>query len=177
MKRQSGFTLLELMVALAIAAVLASVAVPNMIAYRSNQRLSAAARQILGVMQETRMLAIKEGREIVVRFDIATQSYLIFADTGEEDADGNKILDEDKNIVGAGNGILDEGEDIISEETLPSDIRMTEATFARGVPRTRFDFRGMATQFGGHVSLANARGSALRVTLRASGSAVIKKDI
>lgn len=166
MRRQAGFTLIELMVAIAVMAVLAAIAVPNMVSYRSNQRLGASAREVLGSMQDARMLAIKEGQDITLSFDTADGSYLIFADSGTIGADGN--------LQGANNGVLDGDEVSFSQGELPEDIRMTNASFAGGVPRIRFNFRGMATGFGGNVVLTNARGNALTVVLRGSGSAVIR---
>ncbi|BCS99262.1 hypothetical protein DSLASN_48940 [Desulfoluna limicola] len=66
MKNQRGFTLLELMVAVALIAIVASVAVPSWREFVANRRTAGASREILNALQHTRMKAIKEGQTITV---------------------------------------------------------------------------------------------------------------
>lgn len=178
MKQQNGFTLLELMVVMAIAAVLAVLAVPNIVAYRSNQRLSASAREILGAMRDARMNAIRYQKNTILTFDLdndglvdSPNRYLVFVNDGEgtSDDDGNGVLD------GAENSSHDPTEEVIVKESfLPADIEIINASFAGGVPRTSFDMRGMVTGFGGNVVVRNGRGDMQRITLRITGNANIE---
>jgi prepilin-type N-terminal cleavage/methylation domain-containing protein len=57
--RSHGFTLVELMVALTIAAIILSFAVPSFRTFRQNNRLTAVANDLLGAMQTARTEAIK----------------------------------------------------------------------------------------------------------------------
>lgn len=62
----SGFTLLELMVTIGVAGVLAAVAIPNMRDFIRNNRLTAAANDMLHSTQVARSEAIKRQQNVVV---------------------------------------------------------------------------------------------------------------
>nr|WP_269434651.1 GspH/FimT family pseudopilin [Desulfosarcina alkanivorans] len=57
--RRSGFTLMELMVTIAIIGLLVAIATPNAIAWRNNAHFNAAVREVKGAIEGTRMAAIK----------------------------------------------------------------------------------------------------------------------
>lgn len=57
--RKSGFTLLELVVSIAILSILAGIAVPNYISYLPKARLKGAANTVLVDLMAARMKAIK----------------------------------------------------------------------------------------------------------------------
>ena len=65
-RTSAGFTLMELMVTLAIAGVLAAVAMPNMRVFMQNNRLSGASNDLLGSFQLARSEAIKRQENVVV---------------------------------------------------------------------------------------------------------------
>ena len=64
--KQSGFTLIELIVIIAILGVFAGIAVPNFLSYMPKYRLNGAARQIMGDLMAARMQAVKENRKVGV---------------------------------------------------------------------------------------------------------------
>ena len=62
-----GFTLIELMVTLAIAAVLLLIAVPSMISFKRNAELTSATNELLASINAARSDAMKRGVNAVIR--------------------------------------------------------------------------------------------------------------
>ena len=81
MRTNSGFTLAELMIAIAIVAILASLAIPNIIAWLPNYRLQSGAEEIQSALQLARASAIKENATATVAFDTANETYRAFVGT------------------------------------------------------------------------------------------------
>jgi type IV fimbrial biogenesis protein FimT len=65
-KRTSGFTVLELMVVLAIAGVLAAIAIPAMGNFMRNSRITAAANDVMAALHFTRSEAIKRRQPVTL---------------------------------------------------------------------------------------------------------------
>jgi len=76
----AGFTLIELMIVIAIFAILSAIAVPNMIGWRERAKLSGAAENLRGDLQWAKIRAIRDHNVFAVVFD--TDRYLV------KDADG-----------------------------------------------------------------------------------------
>ena len=68
MHKNSGFTLMELMTTIAIIAVLAAIAVPNMIGWRSGTKLQGAVENLRGDLQLAKLKAVQEGDVVTVTF-------------------------------------------------------------------------------------------------------------
>jgi type IV fimbrial biogenesis protein FimT len=66
MKKTKGFTLIEIMVALAIFAILASIAVPNFVQMINDNRMSTEANQFITALNLARSEAIKRGESVTV---------------------------------------------------------------------------------------------------------------
>ena len=63
----SGFTLLELMITIAIAAVLAGIAIPSFKSSISSNRLTTNANELVTALNLARSEAVKRGQQVVVR--------------------------------------------------------------------------------------------------------------
>jgi len=67
-KRTLGFTLIEMMVVIAVIAVLSAIAVPSFMEYARNKRLNGAARQVYTDLMNARQQAVTENKKIIVQF-------------------------------------------------------------------------------------------------------------
>ena len=82
MKKNSGFTLLELAVVIAIIGILSGIAIPNFINWLPKYKLKNAAMDIRGNLNATRLNAVKTNADWAVFFDKANNSYHICSDSG-----------------------------------------------------------------------------------------------
>lgn len=91
--RQRGFTLIELMIVLVIAALLMLVAAPAFSTFMARQQLAGDVNQLLSVMTFARSEAIKQRQPITVRFSPPNE----FSTTRrpEECRDGERIDEND----------------------------------------------------------------------------------
>lgn len=82
MKRHNaGFTIYELMIAIAIIAVLSAIAVPNIIGWRERAKLRGAAGNLRGDLQWAKLRAIRDHDNVSVVFE--ADRYEIFLDNGD----------------------------------------------------------------------------------------------
>ena len=84
-QRARGFTLIEVMIAAAIVAALVIIAVPNLDAWRVNQRVKTAARQVSSAFTLARSEAIRTGN-----------LHIVFV---QEDTLGSNLTDDDGTVV------------------------------------------------------------------------------
>jgi len=98
MKREKGFTIIELVVIIVIMAILALIAIPGFSRWLPNYRLRAATRDIFSNFQHAKLTAIKRHRTCVISFDRnaggTIDGYVVYVDSGnnlELDA-GDEVL-------------------------------------------------------------------------------------
>ena len=79
-KMESGFTLAELIMVVAIFGILTAIAIPTFISMMPKYRLNGAARQVMGDLMAARMKAVKENTKVTVarlsdhEYEISTAS-------------------------------------------------------------------------------------------------------
>ncbi len=145
----SGFSLIEIMVTIAIVAIVGMIAIPNMISWRGERQLRGAANNLLGDFQLARMQAIRESETVALRFNVGGGAYSVFFDPNN-------------------NGTLDGGERTIRNVILPTGITIQAAAFSGGVVWANYDTRGMPVRFGS-ATLRNVAGNQLGVTMNRVG--------
>ncbi len=84
MRKDAGFTLIELIIIIVIVGALTAIAVPNFMTYQSNFRLTGALSSLRGDLVGARMLAIK--RFVQYRVVFSSGGYLIQRGTSSSGA-------------------------------------------------------------------------------------------
>lgn len=80
LKRHEGFTVMELILTIAVAMVVLAIAIPSFFTFLPTLRLSYAARQVATDLQLARMKAISQNRKFRVNFSGST--YTLQKDNG-----------------------------------------------------------------------------------------------
>lgn len=142
-RRPDGFTLIELMVTISIAAILLMVAAPSFVAMQRNSELTAAANSLVAGINAARGEAMKRGvNAVVVPTDAANwrNGWTVFVDTST-----------------ARNGTLDASDIVVQQQpALASYFNVTGSGTATGTtaPYMMFDPSGYAkTKAGGFGEL------------------------
>jgi type IV fimbrial biogenesis protein FimT len=160
MKKLSGFTLLELMVAVAIVGVLATIAAPQFSQWIENNRLNNGSLSIRSALMLARSTAVEKNSDVVVTFNEAGGGFTVFVDDGDLTKEA--------------------GEEVIREGTMPIGITMYDTVVSGGSADGFTDGKASYNPMGfpgqaGTVSLKNAAATKVqRVILSAAGSVKIE---
>ena len=154
MRKNSGFSLMELMTIIAIIAVLAAIAIPSMIGSRSRSKLQGAVGNLTGDLQIAKLMAIQQGTFVAVEF--AADGYRVFVDND-------------------GNWSLDAGERLLQTRQFPPDVRIDLAATDLSDDRTRFNDRGLPDPANlGTVFIVNLSGDQRSVNLNRLGRLLVQ---
>lgn len=120
LKTAKGFTLLEIIIVLAIMAIAAAVATPSVMSWLSDYRLKAAARELYSNMQKAKSEALKRNCSVGIAFSTQTfpaqgGGYTIFLDNGTG--------------TNAGNAEQDAGEQTLLAVVMPLGCTLYQASF------------------------------------------------
>lgn len=88
-RNNKGFSLIELMVVVAIVAIMGTFAVPPMISWLQNKGLQSAARDLYSNMRKAQSMAVKNNRNCAISFDGLTPKgslgYTVYVDDNPKD--------------------------------------------------------------------------------------------
>ncbi|MBU2227905.1 MAG: GspH/FimT family pseudopilin [Proteobacteria bacterium] len=134
-RKGNGFTLLELMIVIAVMGIMTTIAIPSYQTFMAQRRLNGAARQVMSDLMAARMKAVSLNQKVKVSFG-SNHAYQIW-----NDADGNGTVADD------------EGDDI-EKDIHPDYYDVTFIASANPV----FQTRGIVAP-GSTIALTNSSGS------------------
>lgn len=149
MRRNGGLTLIELMIVLALLAIIASVAFPTFLGQRSEMKLRDAVSMIRGDLEMARSRAVRENALVAIL--IRADGYTIFVDNGS----GGGIAE---------NWVRDGGEQQLCSRALPEGISIDLSKVTFDSTRTRFNGRGY-TENSGAMVIANWEGRSITLDM------------
>ena len=147
MNSDKGFSLTELMVVIALIAIVTMIAVPAFNHYSVNANLRTAARDVASDIFNMRERAVSENRQYMIEFSVGSNQYTLSEGT-YTGAPWVATLTKTPSAAG-------------------SDVRLTSAAFSFGTPKIFFQTRGLASA--GSVSLSNRYGSTATITVNNAG--------
>ena len=164
MKKNSGFTLLELLITVALISIVMAIAIPSMTTFTQNDRLTTNINTLIGHLAYARSEAVKRSQQvsICVSNDTATctagnwqDGWIVYID-----ADGS-------NTFTAGEEVLRAQQALDGANTLTTAIG-TQVTY---------DYRGFVTVASvGSFLLCDARSGAFGKTIRISTTGRVRVE-
>jgi type IV fimbrial biogenesis protein FimT len=149
MKQSFGFTVIELLIVLAIISILSAISIPSVVKWRQNHQLNSATRGIQSMIQRLRIQAMKEKSSVSIIFNAATNDY-------------------EARITMRG---VEGGRTKLLKYSLPPGIRFKEIKFGGNETSTlRFNSRGLPSGGFGSVSLTGQSKAVMKIIVPITGN-------
>ena len=147
-----GFSLIEMMVVLLILALVAALAIPNLIDWRSGMNLRAAVDELRNDLESARARAVKENAQVTVAFIPAAGQYRMTY----QDPDANTIL--------------------LKSQTLPAGVRIASENPHYTLTSNSTSFSSRGTAASGTIVLANQKGKTSSISISFIGKIEVKDE-
>ena len=161
MNNKKAFTLVELMIVIAIIGIIALITAPNMVTGLPKYRIKRAARDITSKIRAARSEAIKTASNITIEFDTARNQYNIDGEWYPEDS----LSDNYGSVVSFGVG---------GSATAPDG----ECSFGDDCT-VIFNSRGILTdpEMDGEIHLTNIKDAAYKIEINTAGNISLQQWI
>lgn len=177
---ENGFTLVELMVTLAVLAILASIALPSMGSFFDKRRVIETAEELYGNMQQARMESISRFRTVYVKFSgaapgatwqygVSTNADCDLTQTNPATAGVNACVlavDDGDGNLDDGSGAIDSA-DLVLQRFTSSDHTNVSISSVSNLEIAFDPQRGTAEA--GAITLQSEGGYAMKITTNALG--------
>jgi prepilin-type N-terminal cleavage/methylation domain-containing protein len=156
-KATKGFSVLEVMIVLAILAVAATMAAPSFNKYRHNTNLREAARDLVSDINQMKQRAVAESIHYRIVFDQAANTYKFQI---EQPLDSGLYVD-----------LIPLAANTKSPASIGANITISNPSFSFGFPLITFEPRG--TTGAGSVTLSNKVLSTAKITTTLMGKVYV----
>jgi prepilin-type N-terminal cleavage/methylation domain-containing protein len=155
MRKNSGFTLIELVIVIVVLVILAAVSVPIFLSWLPEYRLRSAADDLYAHLQHSKIQAIRNNNNWAVQFVESSNSYTIYSNYKDSSDTGTAVKTINLSDHGSGVG-YGRGDATSSIGTYDADGITYSSNWVV------FNKRGMVNNLG-YVYLSNNAGSARAV--------------
>jgi type IV fimbrial biogenesis protein FimT len=148
MKKEAGFSIFELLIVLAVVAVVSAIVTPNIISWRNNAKFRGAVENLRGDLQMAKVKAVKENEIVTVFFNPT----------------GYKVILDKANYWNH-----DPDEPVLRNRQLPTgvSIDLADTDFGSVGDKTRFNSRGNSVA--GHAVLKDGNGAQKKIVVTSVG--------
>lgn len=150
MRKENGFTITELMIAIAIIAIAGAIFIPEFVDWRNRSRLQGYANNLKADFELAKMRAIKENTFVVIEVNQPSfDGYRVYVDGG------------------ATIWTVDPGEKVLREVIFPAGLEYDPVSSSFLNHRIRFNGRGLPGGLG--TAVLTQRGDQRRLTINRVG--------
>ena len=142
--RQHGFTLVEIIVVIAIVGIFAIIIIPKFATTMTGYHARAEARELMIQFKKSKLAAVKHYRDVYIDFDLGGNSYQIFVN-----------VDRDTNVPNTFDPA--NGDISLVNRQLQANVQLISTTFTNN--RAGYNSRGLPLQLANQNIVLGAPGS------------------